>query len=511
MDIGYLIRTAYSREDQGGRPAYTVGDDTLTWAQLADRARSMITALDGLGVRPGERVGMLLGNSVDYLPLYLAITSMGAIAVRLNFRLGADELSYILGNAACTVLVVDHEYAANVPGDAAGPDDGRALVVVQRGGASRADGWLDLGSVADDAPPAPLPGPREASEPAMIMYTSGTTGLPKGAVWTHGGTMAFGLSQAARWPMSSRTATLVCGPMYHVGGLEDALLPTLIQGGHSIAMPSGGFTVDAAFAVIERHGVSDAFFFPFMIYEILGRADLARQGASLSAIYTGGENLQHRVLDELPATLPGIELHQVYGLTEGTPIIATSGWAEMRLNPSSVGYPMPMCEISIRDDEGQIVPDGVSGEIWTRSDTVSREYWRNAEATERTFVDGWCATGDSGLIDEHGMLEIVGRKKDMIRSGGENIYPAELENVLTKHPAVADVAVIGVPDPKWVETVCAVVVLRPGASLTLEELVAFSRERLAGYKQPRRLEIVDELPRTASGKVQKFVLRQGRR
>lgn len=501
MDIGHLVRAGEMDVTRSDRLAVSVGEDSATHRDLALSARRMLSGLRDLGVGPGDRVGMLMRNSVDYWSSYLGITSLGAIAVRLNFRLMPDEVRYALEDSGCSVLLVDGDLwpQAEVAG-------AKVTIVVKGESealARRSVPW----SCLQDAEPASVPAPRSSDEAAMIMYTSGTTGRPKGALWTHGGTMAFALMQAARWGFNPETVTLVTGPMYHVGALEDLSLPALLMGGHAAALDSGSFTVGRAAESVVSVGATDVLMFPFMIHELLAHPDVLSRLGGLRRLFTGGEPLQGWALEELARRLPDLEVLQIYGLTEGTPIVTSAGRKELALNPRSVGRPLPGAEISIRDDDGNPQATG-PGEIWTRSPAVASAYWQRPEASATTFVDGWCRTGDLGLIDENGLLEIVGRSKDMIRSGGENIYPAELEDALAAHDRIRDIAVIAVPDERFTEAVCAVVVLHPGCALSLEQLQEFSRDRLASYKTPRHLRLVDELPRTASGKVQKFRLRE---
>jgi fatty-acyl-CoA synthase len=331
----------------------------------------------------------------------------------------------------------------------------------------------------------------------MLMYTSGTTGRPKGALWSHGTTAWFAAMQLAEWGFDDRTVVTVCGPLYHVGALEDFSLPALAVGGRVILMRSGGFTVERALAVASEQGVTDLGIFPSMIYQWLqspaaGEIDLR----GIRRVFTGGDPLLPWAAEAIRDRYGWMDVVQVYGLTEGTPVAACTAPGVGLERPGTVGRPMPFCEITVRDD----------GEIWTRSPAVALGYWNNPEATAATFAGGWCRTGDLGRVED-GMLVITGRKKDMIRSGGENIYPAEIEDVLLRHPKIHDAAVIGLPDPEFIEAVCAVVVVAPGERLGEDEVVEHCTRHLARFKKPRRVEFVDELPRTASQKVQKYLLR----
>ncbi|PRZ41965.1 fatty-acyl-CoA synthase [Antricoccus suffuscus] len=513
MDIGYLTRqtTWDLRQLDPDRPALSLEDEvTWTYGELHAQSNAYANSLLGLGVGKGDRVAILMHNSMEYWALYLGIVKIGAIAVRLNFRLTSAELEFVIGDSGTTVLCLDDGDGLAERIDAVRDRlDVRAYFCLATGERPAvphwARAWDELAGGSREEPPAERPSDDDA---AMLMYTSGTTGRPKGALWTHGNTAWFAAIQAMRWKFGPETVAMVNGPLYHVGGIEDSSIAALATGGHVVIIRSGKFDIRRVLQIAAHHGVTDVFLFPFMIYEMIDLPDL--DGLDLSKmkrILSGGDPVLPYAISWLVERYP-IEFVQVYGLTEGTPIIAASQGDEALRYPNSVGRPMPFSEISIRDDEGGVLPAGETGEIWTRSPVVCGEYWGRPDATAETFVDGWCRTGDNGYTNEAGLLVVSGRKKDMIRSGGENIYPAELEDVLIRHEAVQDVAVIGVPDPKYNETVCAVIVQAPGKTLTEQEIVEFSREHLAGYKKPRFVVFVSELPRTPSGKIMKFVLRE---
>jgi fatty-acyl-CoA synthase len=342
----------------------------------------------------------------------------------------------------------------------------------------------------------------------MLMYTSGTTGRPKGALWTQGNTLWFAAMQAIEWQLKSDRVALTTGPLYHVGALEDLAIALLAVGGHIIVTHSKGFDIAQTLQVIQERRVTDAILFPFMIYEMINRADLDQYDlSSLSRILSGGDPLLPYAIEWIQERLPTVELVQVYGLTEGTPIAAASSTRERTPN-DSVGRPLPFTEISIRDDDGHPLPSGTTGEIWIRSPVVCNQYWERPVDSAETFVEGWCKTGDNGYCDDDGLLFVSGRKKDMVRSGGENIYPAELEGVLIRYPKIQDVAIIGVPDSRYIESVCAVIVPVRGIELSETEVLEYAGEMLARYKIPRHVVFAEELPRTPSGKIMKYRLRE---
>jgi fatty-acyl-CoA synthase len=300
----------------------------------------------------------------------------------------------------------------------------------------------------------------------------------------------------------------VAGPLYHVGALEDYSLPVLTVGGQVVFLESRGFDITVALAIAARRRVTDLTLFPSMIYEMLQLENLdAFDLSSVRRLFTGGDPLLPWAVEAIQRTFPGVDVIQVYGLTEGTPIAACSGPGTAFSHPATVGRALPFCEITVRDEDGRELGEGRSGEVWTRSPANANHYWNKPDATAATFVDGWCRTGDLGKVED-GMLSITGREKDMIRSGGENIYAREIEDVLMRLAGVLDVGVIGVPDAKFTEAVCAVVVKAPGSELTSADVIAHCARHVAGFKKPKHVVFVDHLPRTPSHKMQKFKLRE---
>ncbi len=511
MDTAFFLRrweTGLWRSD-GDAPALSFEDEcTLSHRQLTAISNRIAHGLLAQGVRPGDRVGLLLYNCLEYVPIYLAVMRIGAIAVRLNFRLAEEELSYCLNDAGAEVLIAHAGLAARVEPVLSETPVRKcfALAAEQRSLPAHCRDWSELLRSETSPPPVERP---HGDTPAMLMYTSGTTGRPKGAVWTHANTAWFAALQAWHWSYGPDTVAMTTGPMYHVGAVEDLLSGALAAGGHSIVLRSGGFDIERVVRLVEQQGVTDLMLFPFMLYELLHHPRFEEMNlGSLRRIVSGGDPVLPWAIEKLAEAWPQIELVQIYGLTEGSPVAACSTGEESRRRPDAVGRPMPLTEISLRDDEGRPVASGAEGEVWIRSPVAVQEYWNRPDASAETFVDGWVRTGDLGRTTECGLLQISGRKKDMIRSGGENIYPREVEDVLVRCPGVAEAAVIAVPDPKLLEAVCAVVVPESEQQKPdPEALVEWSRQRLASYKKPRHVVFTDSIPRTPSGKIRKHVLR----
>lgn len=510
VDIGYLTRhsTWDLRSTDPDRPAVSVEDlESLSYRELHARSRAFANALIAHGVQPGDRVGALLYNSLDYWVAYLGTTSIGAVLVRLNFRLTSAELSYIIGDSAPRVLCVDPGLVERVE-----PIRGEIPVetYVVTGDGSDAPDWLLPWASFEGEDTRDPDVPRPTSDmPAVIMYTSGTTGLPKGAVWTHANTMWFDTMQAVRFGFTRDSVAMVTGPMYHGGAVEDWTTAVMAVGGHAIVVRSGGFDIRRVLEVIESQRVDHVLLFPFMIYQMLELPDLERYDlSSLVRIMSGGDPLLPWAIERIRSLYPGIDITQVFGLTEGGAISTSTTPEHSLAYPDSVGVPMPFTEVSLRDDDGEQVPVGDVGEIWVRSPGVSPMYWNKPEASAETFVDGWCRTGDLGRINEGGLLVIAGRKKDMIRSGGENVYPAEIEDVLCRHEGIREAAAVAVPDERWIESVCAVIVTADGVELSEDDVKAWCAQYLAGYKRPKHVVFVDALPRNPSGKVLKKDIRE---
>ncbi|WP_298211580.1 AMP-binding protein [Ferrimicrobium sp.] len=509
MDIGWLAGQsgALLRSVDPGWPALSLEDGvTWTYEELHTRANACTNGLIKHGVSPGDRVAILMYNSLDYWALYLGATQLGAIAVRLNFRLTREELRYALMDSQPSVVCADSELLIRIEGVRQDLIVAHYFCHGERTPelSTWCRSWDELWGHTGVWTPQ-----RQVSldVAAMLMYTSGTTGRPKGAVWTHGNTLWFAAMQAIRWQLTSDRVVLTTGPMYHVGAMEDLAIAVLAVGGHVVVTRSQGFDIDHTLRLIQERKVTDAVLFPFMIYQMIDARTVHDYDlSSLSRILSGGDPLLPYAVEWIQEQLPGVELVQVYGLTEGTPIASASSTRQG--SPiASVGRPLPFTEISIRNDAGAPVDVDVEGEIWIRSPVVCHDYWGKPVESAETFVDGWCKTGDLGYYDADGVLFVSGRKKDMVRSGGENIYPAELESVLLSHPQVRDVAIVGVPDQRYLEAVCAVVVPDPGSRPTVTGIVDYARERLAPYKVPKYVIFVEELPRTPSGKVMKYELR----
>jgi long-chain acyl-CoA synthetase len=459
-----------------------------TYAELGSRCLRLAGGLRALGLAPGDRVGVIGLNSDRYLELYLGVPAAGFVLVPVNSRLAAAEMRAILADAGVSVLFADADYpgAADVKQVLAMPGD-----------------YEDLITAADEAGQAR---PAE-NDLAALFYTSGTTGAAKGAMHTHRTLVASALHFMATWPFDRQTRWLVASPMFHTGGIIGTLA-TVWAGGTHVIMPR--FDPDLALDLIEREAVTHTLLVPTMLAAAAG-AQLAhpRDVGSLRYLSHGASPISAETLNRARRAFPGAELLHVYGTTEATPITTLLPHEELVLDTPRVrscGQPATGVEVRIVDDEGKSVPPGTVGDILVRSASVMAGYWRNPEATAEVMRGDWYLTGDLGYRDDETYLYLVDRAKDMIVSGGENIYSTEVEDALGSHPAAEEVAVFGVPDPRWGESVYAVVYA--AQPVTPDELVAHCRQRIAGFKVPRHIELHSEpLPKSAAGKILKRELR----
>ena len=477
--------------------------ERLTYLEFDQRAGALARALhDRLGVQEGDRVAVLAKNRQEYFHALFACAKLGAILVPLNIRLRVPELQYIVQDCRPRVLLHD---PANAPAAAmAAPAEWSVL--------HRVDFDTDYAALVagGGAPEERNPVQGLLDRPYLILYTSGTTGRPKGAVLTHGSVTWNAVNTAVSWELSSADVVVSPAPLFHTGGLNVFSLPLLHLGGTVVLME----TFDAArvLELIERERATVFFGVPTMLQLMVELPGFASADlSSLRWVIAGGAACPSPVAEAL--TRRGIGFKQGYGLTEVGPNCFAISPADAVRKPGSVGFPIFHEDARVVDGQGSDVPPGRVGELLLRGPHAFAGYWNNLPATATTIVDGWVHTGDLVRRDEEGFFYIVGRLKDMYKSGGENVYPLEVERLIETHSKVAEVAVVGVPDPKWGEVGMAFVALRsgrstePGEALTLEELVEFLRPNLAGYKLPRYLEVVAQLPRNSTGKVQKEELR----
>ncbi len=495
------------------------GERRVSYAQALDQARRIANALIAEGVEDGARVAVLSKNSVDLALLYYGLAMAGVVPAPLNYRLAPREWAYIVNDAGATALFAAGEYAGAIDEIRDELESVRSYIALDAGGgaasgtASGTGEWTSFEAWAGaQSPSAPS---RSFSDEHDLyqMYTSGTTGHPKGAILTHRAVTAHLTQVAGVVRLRPEERCLVVAPMYHAAGAMTTF-NTIAQGGTLYILEQ--FDPAEVVRVLDEEEIVTATMVPAMIQACLMRAPDAaeRRYASLRIIYYGGSPIAEGTLRGAMETF-GCGFAQAYGMTEMTAGSTNLSEADHRRalqgRPElllSAGRPLMGTEVRVVDEEDRPLPNGEVGEIVMRGPQTMRGYWNLADESARALRGGWMHTGDAGRIDDEGYIYILDRVKDMIVSGGENVYPRAVEDVLFQHPAVADAAVIGVPDEQWGETVKAVVVLREGQSATAKELIDFCRGRLGGFERPRSVDFVEALPRTANGKLLKRELRE---
>jgi fatty-acyl-CoA synthase len=480
------------------RVALEVGDRSYTFAELEDRAARCAGALSGMGVGLGDRVGAFLHNGVEYVDVLLACARLGAILVPLSTRLAPAELEFLANDAGIGTLVYDGELAETVKAFRHGTGIGSALAV---GEADDPSYDTAVGSAAAHQPLEDV----SPDDVLAIFYTSGTTGRPKGAMLTHGNFFWTNLNMTLALDLTRDERSLVVLPMFHVGGWNVNTFSVWWKGGRVILERS--FDPDRVLRLIAERGITSVMGVP-TIYQVLAehpdfdRTDLS----SVRFCICGGAPLPVPLIRTYQDR--GILFMQGYGLTEAAPNCLILPPEEAVRRAGAAGRPYFFADVRVVDAEDREVAPGGSGEVVVRGPSVMKGYWRRPDETADALRGGWLRTGDVGRVDEDGYVFIVDRVKDMYISGGENVYPAEVEHVLAAHPAVAEAGVIGVADERWGESGRAVVVVRAGEDTTEDALVAFCAERLAKFKVPRDVVFSPEpLPRNATGKLLKQELR----
>ncbi|MDP3714359.1 MAG: long-chain fatty acid--CoA ligase [Mycobacteriales bacterium] len=487
----------------GDVTALVFGERRVTYAELDRRTDQLARALRGLGVRKGDRVGALLLNSPAFLETMLATAKLGAVFVPMNLRLTPPEVGYLLADSGADVFVCSGPLAA--VGRAALAEEGvRVRHRVLADGAAE-DGELAFEELLGTGEARALGSDVAGSDLSCLMYTSGTTGRPKGAMLTHDNhlwnvvnALSFGRG------LGAGDVTVTVAPMFHIGGLGVHTLPLLYIGGRNVILPS--FDPAQTLATMARERATVQFMVPAMWAALMAVPDFASHDLSaLELAVSGGAPCPLPVIEFFQGM--GVPFQEGFGMTETAPGVSVLDAERVKEKAGSIGRPMFHVEARIADEADVDVATGEVGELLVRGPNVFAGYWGLPEATAEAFRGGWFHTGDLGRMDAEGYITLVDRKKDMIISGGENVYPIEVEQVLYRHEAVQEVAVVGVPDERWGETPVAVVAPAPGAEVVPEQLIAYARERLAHFKCPTRVEVVDALPRNATGKVLKTELR----
>lgn len=484
-------------------------DHETTYRQLHDQVWTLMAKLQDLGVEVGDRVGIMLPNSPQFVAAYYAVTGIGAIVVQMSPISAGPELDYLLNDSGAKALVAYSEVVPLV--QSVRPASLETVIAVRLGATavtlSGDDHWFDEWIATPAATDPVLPDLNPVDTIAVLQYTGGTTGQPKGAMLTHRNLVANVYQSNYFVPGGSREDdVIVCAlPLFHVYAMTICMNLPIAFGGTILLVPR--FDAKELLHLVEKYQATS---FPGVPTMYVALTQVLTQGStalnSLRICNSGGAPLPVQVLRRFEE-LTGAVMSEGYGLSESSPVTHSS--LRDRRKVGSIGIPAPETEARIVaiDDPRRELPDGESGELAIRGPQVMKGYWNRPQETTRTLVDGWLLTGDIAMIDDEGFTFIVDRKKDLIIAGGFNVYPRDVEEALYRHPAVIEAAVVGVPDEYRGETVKAFVVLREGEAVTEEDLVAFCREQLAPYKVPRIIEFRDELPKSAVGKVLRRSLR----
>ena len=500
----------------GARPAIIDGTTSLTYDELVERARRFGAALIASGVEPGDRVAIWADNSARWVVAVLGIFEAGAVLVPINTRFKGTEAAEILRRSRAGVLVtvtdfLGTDYVAMLADTGAELPD-LVTTVVAHGpippGAEEWDAFCDraTGVAFDDL--VRRRSELGADDPSDILFTSGTTGTPKGVVQTHGRTLSVATDWVAMSGLVAEDRYLMVNPYFHMFGLKAGILAAVCAG--ATMLPVSVFDVDAVLTLVSSHGVTVLPGPPTLYQGILDHPDRSAHDLStLRVAVTGAADIPVELIRRVGKELPFTTIVTGYGLTEGGTATATSPDDDVETIATTVGRPRPGFELRIVDDSGLDLPPGSAGEILLRGGSIMSHYLDDPAATAQAVSpDGWLGTGDLGLLDPSGCLKIVGRSKDLYIVGGFNAYPAEIENALLGHPDIRQAAVVGIPDDRLGEVGMAFVVVAPDATTTGQDIIEWSRERMANYKVPRVVELVTELPVNATGKVMKELLRE---
>lgn len=471
------------------REAAVDGDQRLTFAELDARVERLSHWLLAQHISAGDRVSILLTDGAPYLTILLACGRIGAIAVLINWRLAPAEIAWIAGNSEPSMIFVNPRFADLL----AKAEAGTVITVDEKHDAS---GQFEQ-IVSADQPPENLP-ELSPERPLYMMYTSGTTGKPKGCLQSGGAVASSAMGFCVRRRFTHEERLLSINPMFHVVGMQQ--VAAMLACGGKIVFAGRDDDSAAVLDLIHREACTTTSAFPQISFQWFGM-DAVREGEMPLTKYTGGAGMGRPQIYETFEEAWDCRVVGGYGQTEVCGFATFIDYPDMCEHPRSIGWPMPHVEMTILDPQGNQLAPGEEGEICLRGPSVMLGYWRNEEATDEALGHGWLRTGDLGRMDENGLGYLLGRAKELIKTGGENVYPAEVDAVFAEMPEVADVGCAGVPDKQWGEAVKAFVVLKPGEQLSREEISARFKSSIAGYKRPRYVEFVDQLPRDPLGKL----------
>ncbi len=494
--LGLLAEESFRR--RGDHPALLFEGRWYGSAELFERSCRLAAGLSEHGVAPGDRVVVTMANCPEVGITYQAVWRAGAVVTPATFLLTPEDLRHVIADSEASAVVTTPEFVSKVTESVAGLDHVEHVICTADAG----NGLVSLAALEASEPAEIVP--RADDDLAALLYTGGTTGRSKGVMLTHANLNFTGRAAHDAGHVSGINRALTTLPLSHAYGLL-VTLAGMNSDERGINVLLRWFDPDAFLALIQEHRLQLSAVVPSMLQILLGKPLEQYDLSSLEYLSCGGAPLAPEVAEAFVRRVPSVSIRQGYGLTETGALLTSNPPGNEK--PGSVGLPVPGVELRVLDDEGNVLPPGEIGEICSRSPGVMRGYWRSPEITREALVDGWLHTGDLGYLDENGYLFIVDRKKDLIIRGGFNVYPRDVEDALVEHPAVQMAGVVGRPDEVHGEEVVAFVTLNEGAELTADELVAWSKARIGGYKYPREIHLIDAVPLTPVGKIDRKALR----
>ena len=504
MDLSYILKQWAERQKQ--KEAIIFEDKRFTYSELNGRVNALCHMLLDQKLKKGDRVAALTYNNHQFMEIFLACARLGLMMVPLNFRLVGRELIFQLNNSSPEILFMGEEFQETIHEIQGDLESVRKKVVL---GNAAPNSNIDEYEKIISSQPRSMPSPAyevELDDEFLVIYTSGTTGRPKGAVLTQMNVLFTSMNQIIDFQCTKKDITLTLAPLFHAGGCLILTFPMLHVGGTAVILKH--FDAESALEIIRREKVSIMFAVPAMWTSIMQEPALKEADlTSLRFAVSGGSSQSVDEMKQFNNTF-GVPLSEGYGLSEASSCSTVLMWEFAMEKAGSIGMPFLHNEVKVINEEGNKVKPGEVGEIVQKGLTVMKGYYKLDKETKETITDGWLHTGDLATVDNDGFITIKGRKKEMIISGAENIYPVEIEQVLVTHQKIIEAAVIGIPDEKWGEAVQAFVVLKDGENSNEEEIIDYCRKNLAGYKKPRSVIFMDSLPRNQAGKVQKGELRK---
>jgi acyl-CoA synthetase (AMP-forming)/AMP-acid ligase II len=478
------------------------GGARFTWGEFNSRVNKLTNSLIKLGISKGDKVAYLFYNSNQFSETHYAVAKAGAVGVPLNFRLTGRELSYQIDNADTICIVYGNEFIETINSIKGNLSKVKHFVCDGEGG----EGVLNYENLIRGADPKEPDVKVSLDDENLILYTSGTTGVPKGAVLTHRNSLFNGYSMIMDYQLTPDDILQIAPPLYHSASLNAFFVPGVILGAkmvlHKQVIPRDMFQAIQEEKITKTWG-------PGTMWRMLINDPAVNEYdlSSTSLVVNGAMYMPAHMRKQLLSHFPNAEMGDTYGMTEASPCTTILRPKDALRKPASVGVPLTVCDVKIFNEKGEELPVNETGEIVNRGNFM-KGYYNMPEETEAVIKDGWFYTGDLGMKDEEGFIYLVDRKKDMIVSGGENVYSKEVEEVISTHPKVLEVAVIGLPDEKWGEVVTAVVAPMPDEKITEEEIIEYSRKSLAGYKCPKRVKLIDNIPKNPAGKIVKSKLKK---